>query len=371
MSRMANTAALHRRSYHRAPKVPAGAIVAWEGAVAEIPDGWALCDGTGGTPDLGGRYALGKDATYQGAGGGDFGAVNITVTSAGAHTGTTCLSGGSHTESEYTRAQDSAGAHTHTAAGSASYDPPHCKLACIMALEEAPLPPGAIVWLDAASAGGGFTTYADLQGRFIKGQAGDVRGPAGSENLVYSITGFNTAGAHTHGPVGNTPVDASSTDNYRTHVSSGGHNHDDLIDQSQPASRPPFIALLAARTNRETGAVEGLILAFAGVLADLPDGWFEANGSNGTRDCRGRCPVGAGGAYTLGQTGGEMANVSGTVSTGGKLVNHDHREFYGHYSTATTGRHPTYAWAHAHDVQFTFKKLIPWFGITFIQYLGA
>lgn len=36
-----------------------GMIVAWSGAVVDIPDGWALCDGTNGTPDLGHRFIRG------------------------------------------------------------------------------------------------------------------------------------------------------------------------------------------------------------------------------------------------------------------------------------------------------------------------
>jgi len=38
--------------------VPAGVIVMWSGLLADIPDGWALCDGTQGTPDLRDRFIL-------------------------------------------------------------------------------------------------------------------------------------------------------------------------------------------------------------------------------------------------------------------------------------------------------------------------
>ncbi len=38
---------------------PAGVIVAWSGAIADIPFGWLLCDGTNGTPDLRERFIVG------------------------------------------------------------------------------------------------------------------------------------------------------------------------------------------------------------------------------------------------------------------------------------------------------------------------
>jgi microcystin-dependent protein len=35
---------------------PSGTIAIWTGSIATIPDGWKLCDGTLGTPDLRNRY---------------------------------------------------------------------------------------------------------------------------------------------------------------------------------------------------------------------------------------------------------------------------------------------------------------------------
>lgn len=42
--------------------VPAGVIVLWSGTLAAIPAGWALCDGTQGTPDLRDRFVKGSAA---------------------------------------------------------------------------------------------------------------------------------------------------------------------------------------------------------------------------------------------------------------------------------------------------------------------
>ena len=38
---------------------PKGIVVIWSGALANIPSGWALCDGDKGTPDLRGRFVMG------------------------------------------------------------------------------------------------------------------------------------------------------------------------------------------------------------------------------------------------------------------------------------------------------------------------
>ena len=39
--------------------IPSGVIAAWSGTVASIPSGWALCDGTNGTPDLRDKFIVG------------------------------------------------------------------------------------------------------------------------------------------------------------------------------------------------------------------------------------------------------------------------------------------------------------------------
>lgn len=43
--------------------VPVGLISMWSGSIANIPDGWALCNGTNGTPNLSGRFIVGYGRT--------------------------------------------------------------------------------------------------------------------------------------------------------------------------------------------------------------------------------------------------------------------------------------------------------------------
>lgn len=45
--------------------VPRGGIIMWYGAIVNIPTGWAICDGTNGTPDLRNRFVVGAGSTYS------------------------------------------------------------------------------------------------------------------------------------------------------------------------------------------------------------------------------------------------------------------------------------------------------------------
>ena len=120
--------------------VPVGAIMMWAGSAAELPDGYALCNGQNGTPDLRSRFVVGlnpSDGDYDTIGK-TGGAKTVTLTEAQmpshSHGGTTSLDG-NHTHS-YSKAStigrrgkdngsfdygsvssaatSTAGAHTHT-----------------------------------------------------------------------------------------------------------------------------------------------------------------------------------------------------------------------------------------------------------------
>lgn len=44
--------------------IPSGGIIAYSGEAETIPEGWAVCDGENGTPDLRGRFILGVSETH-------------------------------------------------------------------------------------------------------------------------------------------------------------------------------------------------------------------------------------------------------------------------------------------------------------------
>jgi microcystin-dependent protein len=94
---------------------PAGFIALWWGSVLSIPNGWALCDGLDGRPDLKDRFVVGVGNSYVlGDTGGqdDTPAVNTAADGAHSHGGVT----GSHVLTTAELAS-----HSHTGAGGASF----------------------------------------------------------------------------------------------------------------------------------------------------------------------------------------------------------------------------------------------------------
>ena len=101
-------------------------IVMWYGALASIPAGWTLCDGTLGTPDLRGYFVKGADA---GNAGDDVAHGNLTHvhdTDVSTQTGLTTVQGTGATVIR------TAG-HTHNVdVLSANHEPPYKHLVFIM-----------------------------------------------------------------------------------------------------------------------------------------------------------------------------------------------------------------------------------------------
>lgn len=117
--------------------VPAGVICMWSGSSAEIPAGWALCDGSNNTPDLRGRFVVGAGGAYDvgDTGGADSVALttaqmpshshggSVNIAEAGKHTHSIQLHAYSGYSAGYMPGADnrgstntsSAGSHTHTA----------------------------------------------------------------------------------------------------------------------------------------------------------------------------------------------------------------------------------------------------------------
>jgi len=106
-----NTTQIATTAFVQQNGVPVGGIIMWSGTVATIPNGWALCNGSNGTPDLRDKFIVGAGSTYSPSNTGGAATVTLLEANLPAHThtftGTAALDGG-HTHT----ATDSG--HTHS-----------------------------------------------------------------------------------------------------------------------------------------------------------------------------------------------------------------------------------------------------------------
>lgn len=90
-------------------ELPSGVIVAWSGSVASVPPGWALCNGTSGTPDLRDRFVIAAGGSYAVAASG--GSETHAHTASSTFTSGGALAHGHTASSTFT---GTAAAHNHT-----------------------------------------------------------------------------------------------------------------------------------------------------------------------------------------------------------------------------------------------------------------
>lgn len=76
---------------------PSGGIILWSGSIASIPDGWYLCNGSNGTPNLQDKFVIGAGSSYAvGATGGSTDAIVVEHT----HTATSTVTDPGHVHSD-------------------------------------------------------------------------------------------------------------------------------------------------------------------------------------------------------------------------------------------------------------------------------
>lgn len=106
-----NTTQVATTAFVMANAIPVGGIIMWSGVVSTIPSGWALCNGSNGTPDLRNKFIIGAGDTYAPAATGGASTVTLVEANLPAHTHTwtgTAATGGSHNHNV------SDPEHTHT-----------------------------------------------------------------------------------------------------------------------------------------------------------------------------------------------------------------------------------------------------------------
>jgi len=154
--------------------IPAGVIVMWSGTIASIPSGWALCDGTSGTPDLRNRFIVGASV--------DSGGQSVTTI-----TGANTKTGGSK--------DATLPSHAHTTSDPGSF----------------------ITGSVGMDAGGSAGTFSGPTGAFTVSNSTTIFvGQGGSATNRFNRRFTLTAGSHTHtiSTVGSSSTDANLTPYY-------------------------------------------------------------------------------------------------------------------------------------------------------------
>jgi microcystin-dependent protein len=205
--------------------LPTGIIVMWSGTLATVPSGWALCDGTNGTPDLMDRFVVGAGSTYAPAATGGTNSVTLATANLPSHThaltAASAVSGGAHTHGLTTASAVSNGGHDHNFNGTTSNNGDHSHTVTVTFERRnstgSNLPPGG--------------------------------SNASGSNLTLNGTTNNT-GAHTHTYSGTTALTGAHTHTLTGNTDSGGaHTHtlsgstDATGSGSSIENRPPYYAL--------------------------------------------------------------------------------------------------------------------------------
>lgn len=136
------------------------------------------------------------------------------------------------------------------------------------------------------------------------------------------------------------------------------------VSESQSIAESVAAAAVSAHVAQSNphpqyGVPVGIICMWSGSISNVPSGWALCNGQNGTPDLRGRFVVGAGGAYSVGATGGAAqvtlttAQIpahghSGTAASAGS---HSHAASTGSNGSHSHSGSTNSAGAHTHGIQ--------------------
>jgi microcystin-dependent protein len=171
---------------------PSGGIIMWSGAVNDIPVGWALRDGSNGTPDLRDRFIVGAGGSYNVGDTGGMKEVTLTTSQLPAH--------------KHAISSSSSGGHSHT----------------------------------------GITSLDQIEDQNVIGRIHAVTGKhynAYNETVEAELEGYSWAGIISINP---DPINTNHSHTFTTSYD-GSHSHDITIsstgDGQAHENRPPYYAL--------------------------------------------------------------------------------------------------------------------------------
>lgn len=266
--------------------VPVGTVMLWSGSAGAVPEGWALCDGTGGTPDLRDRFVMGAASLAEVA---DTGGTSEHDHLVQPHKHDVIIPHHTHEIEDSTKVTTTeAGEHTHEMG-----------------------PASASVWVDDYEgfggdpvAANGHTHFAQADGMHdhdlqIPGHSSGV--PDGTSDTSYdesAATGaehlppyYKTAYIVKLLPTGDPPADGTTPP----------PNLIARITELEETVSVLSSAMDAALPHRVPA---NLIVMWSGSLSTVPESWVLCDGENDTPDLRDRFVMGTATQEEMGEAGG-------------------------------------------------------------------
>ncbi|MFX1567006.1 MAG: hypothetical protein ACFFCV_01415 [Promethearchaeota archaeon] len=378
-----------------------GIIALWSGPLNTIPNGWKLCDGSGGTLNISNKFVYSTDTMEEPGTIGGSSSHNhsytmvpyhdhgITSTAQCQHnhnyllpqTTTLCQEGGTTEVVGYstsTSTPDSA-THSHEVeqtgnpicyTSEENILPPYYELAFIEKETSDPSVPIGLIVMWAGSIEdlptgwiicNGSDGTPDLRDKFIQGvSSGEDPGSSGgslTHNHTYTDIPIHSHSLSSEGFSHTHDYDMSAffgtfvypggaqsffTDTYHTYDANVPHNHTmneaGITECTTQNSNhlPPYYKLAFIMNTVITDALPmGSIVMWGNLMADIPSGWYQCNGSYGTPNMVNRFPRGLATGEDPGITGG----------------NETHRHIYSEVPLHTHGilNDPM---THSHDITY-------------------
>ena len=288
-------------------QVPLGVIVAWSGDLSQIPEGWALCDGTESRPDFRDRFILGAPAGQEPGTIGGSHTLNLVSAQLPSHNHSASFENA--LDHNHTGNTDTDGSHSHSGTTTTSGSHTHT--------------------IKRYVSGGGISESINPGGASNNGFVNGFIYPASHPNHTVSsssqshshgATNSDTEPNHSHTVTINSAGLGANIDNrpvfatvaFLIKIDSGGgfpyESWSVSIDDEPTEQEFNILGKNDTFFNKST-LNSGLIAFWSGALVDIPSGWSLCDGQSGRPDYRDRFLLGSQTGQNPGLTGGQHSFV--------------------------------------------------------------